>query len=722
MLNKIKLPYLRNFSDSFAPVFASLFLIFVAVPSYVFWLNSSDISWQGSDWVYQFAVASFIAFFLVMISVMISGVICRCINVIANIAFLFVFIRCFFAPVSFGVLEGGEIIEAKIASDLSVYSSLVLILVLLFCSLKYLKLIENIVRVSILVLIPLVTFIYFTHDNSNGVADESHLSRFSKKDNIIVISFDSIQNDLLTELVSDNEKLRNTLNDFTLYTDVTSYAPNTTFSLLSTLVGSYIGAGDSGEVTKKLRRKYGNSTLPSVMAEHNYDVDTFNLPCELASNATCMNTASVLPDSVSGNYRLTAYNVGLLKVIPKSVSWRMVQSLSLNDSGDYIDEVALISADKKGHGFGMDKYTFKQMYTEMYLVDRPVFKIHHYLHSHQPIRLNSECSYDPETPQNIKAAKSAISCVLLEFNKFTQNLKKLGIFDDALIILTSDHGYESNIQPSTRGGKHYDGGLINTNGIWSASRYWPILLIKKPQEKGNLKIDNGPVSLVDIAPTIYDSAKISFCKNSQCDGVGLLGESNLKKRVRKAMFYIGGGEHIDNKHSDTRLFLSENIVGSAYTGINDAMIRASLSGQGLSCNQIVNFNEGSGSHIVDGISGVESWGRWSDSVKSRVLFKIDATKCSEGKLFLNLRGFVSSKNPNQTAKVFLNGRKIGEVIIELGDNKSQEITFNIPTNILMPESINSLEFHIADPVSPSSLGISKDTRLLGLGFESMVFR
>jgi len=700
VINKFKSVYMQNVIDSFMGIVATLFLILVALPAYIFWLNSNDVSWQGALWISQFAVSMCIALLVAIILAMASGATRRFFNAIIVTIYVLVFIRAFFAPVSFGILEGLGINEVQIISDVSLWVSMVLLSVILLCALKYERLVKDIVQTSTVVLVLLVAYIYSSSGSSNAiikasVADKSHLSRFSSNSNILVLSFDSIQNDLLIELLSENEEALDLLDDFTLYADVTGYAPNTSFSMLSTLTGRYIESGDKGAMIKNLRQIYGQVTFPSVLARHNYAVDVFNLPCNLAANSTCMNTASVLPKKNANDYRLTAYDISILKIFPKSISWGIVQSLSKNKRSAVKDEKALIKEDKAGHGYGMDKYTFKQMYKGMYLVDEPVLKFHHYMHTHQPIRFGKNCSYDTRIDQNHQSTKSEIYCTLREFGEFITRLKEIGIYNDALIILTSDHGYESNIQPRTKKGKDYNGGFININGVWSASRYWPILLVKKNGARGKLKMNYTPVSLVDIGPTIYKSANIDFCKNARCDGENLLANYKPRKKMRKSMFYVGGAQNLDNKHYDTKLFQSESIEGEAFSGIKNAMDRMFIDTEELVCGQIVIFNQNKG-YFAYGVSGVESWGRWSDASIAKIQFSVDLDKCTENKLSIKVRGFVRRRHPSQHSEVFLNNVQIGEINIEIGEQNPRDFTFDIPSKLLKPGEINVLEFRIAE--------------------------
>ena len=95
--------------------------------------------------------------------------------------------------------------------------------------------------------------------------------------------------------------------------------------------------------------------------------------------------------------------------------------------------------------------------------------------------------------------------------------------------------------------------------------------------------------------------------------------------------------------------------------------------------------------------------------------------CKSNELSINLRGFVTKSNPEQKAGVLLNNEYIGEVKIKAGESQPKEFSFDVSKKTKC-EEVNTLEFQIENPVSPKSIGVSNDARMLGIGFESMIFQ
>lgn len=360
-------------------------------------------------------------------------------------------------------------------------------------------------------------------------------------------------------------------------------------------------------------------------------------------------------------------------------------------------------------------YNFEKLYKELNIIDKPVFKFYHYLHTHQPIRFNENGEYNANTIQNRDNANLEIKYALKEFNKLLTKLKENNIYDNSLIVFTSDHGYGADIQPKEINGKKYLGGTINSKSFWwPASRYWPTLLVKLPNQRDSLKINNNPVELIDIMPTIFKNKNIK--NENKLDGIDLF--SNVTQE-RYSMFYVGGAKNLKNSHVDSSFFTKNKIDKNSFLSVPNAMNNISMTYYELKSNAIYFFNN----LDIDnnGLSGIENWGRWSDSKTAKLYFKLDEDSCKSKSLVMKLDAFVSSKNPEQKAKVFLNNQAIGELVIKDGEVRPRDFNFDIQNKTNCTE-VNELKFEIENPVSPKSVGVNSDVRELGFGFISMEFK
>jgi len=118
--------------------------------------------------------------------------------------------------------------------------------------------------------------------------------------------------------------------------------------------------------------------------------------------------------------------------------------------------------------------------------------------------------------------------------------------------------------------------------------------------------------------------------------------------------------------------------------------------------------------LHSGWSGLEQWGGvWSIGHTSELSFLVFPEDTSDLKLTFNLRAF-----PNPTyLSVHINEAFMGNYSLSIGE----EITVTAPYQIFSEANIVdgaheiNVRFEIANPISPSELGISPDTRQLGIG-------
>jgi arylsulfatase A-like enzyme len=111
--------------------------------------------------------------------------------------------------------------------------------------------------------------------------------------------------------------------------------------------------------------------------------------------------------------------------------------------------------------------------------------------------------------------------------RFFDSLKKMGLYDDSLIIFTSDHGCEF--------AEH--GGMYHGNTLFQESIFVP-MIIKKPNQKRGSRVNDCIAEGVDILPTVLDICSIRPDK-LEISGTNLFGKNNITI-ARSHLFKKGG--------------------------------------------------------------------------------------------------------------------------------------------------------------------------------------
>jgi len=137
--------------------------------------------------------------------------------------------------------------------------------------------------------------------------------------------------------------------------------------------------------------------------------------------------------------------------------------------------------------------------------DRPFFMFLHYMEPHDPYFVhpyNGEAyarvanpNPDPALADKYRSAyDGAIRFLDGELARLFQDLKATGLYDDALIVLTADHGEEF----------HEHGGWWHGTTLYDEQLAVP-LIVKPPRGGTGGVVNDAMVSSVDIAPTIIQS-------------------------------------------------------------------------------------------------------------------------------------------------------------------------------------------------------------------------
>ena len=115
---------------------------------------------------------------------------------------------------------------------------------------------------------------------------------------------------------------------------------------------------------------------------------------------------------------------------------------------------------------------------------------------------------------------------------------------------------------------------------------------------------------------------------------------------------------------------------------------------------------------ASGFSGYEKWARWSDGPV--VALKIKGTLPKRFEIRFYVGAFAS--NAGKSVKVTIAG-VTEEFVVDRNDPKEYLIQFVLPEKVVNPV----IQIQPPNPVSPKSLGMSGDTRLLGLSFVRITF-
>lgn len=406
---------------------------------------------------------------------------------------------------------------------------------------------------SLVGLIPAFAAFYAAHDFDRppvehrfDIADPT-LIQFSRSQNIILFVLDSFQSDVALKVLQRDADLRTSFDDFTFYADTAATAAKTYLSVPAILTGQ---AFDNGmPVRDFLDRAYlQEGSLPFRLRAEGYDsraflyVHTPQIPDpRLWDNLT----ESRATEDIANLFHLAAMAISPL---PAKVFFARNLSFGQTIPDDALAGSACVAAPETATRFeafkaqgdlvsdtnGDTALWSKLIACAQAGLEQPVFRLFHLQASHWPDFLSPRSPGAGWTAYDAYAAQVHGTLYLLA--DALDRLKQISVYDDATIVVVSDHGAQEYLARFDAAAFGADPAPVGEteSGVMSAAM--ATLLVKpSAQRKSGMQISHAPVSLLDISPTLLKSAGL------QADAPSLSDLTLATKRVRDFYYYVFNG-------------------------------------------------------------------------------------------------------------------------------------------------------------------------------------
>ena len=261
-----------------------------------------------------------------------------------------------------------------------------------------------------------------------------------------------------------------------------------------------------------------------------------------------------------------------------------------------------------------------------------------------------------------------------------QQLKDLGLYDRATVIVMADHGY----------------------GAHSNMEHCPLFMVKLPGESHDFEVSDMPFSQASMADLLTHAVK------------GQLTSMEAWRSEGKRYFY-------SSREHEGIIDLSEYVIDSPGIGKDVEPTGVVYHGDTLNRSRdytlgtVLYFNgrDTGRSCIVSGFSANEGYYTWTSGHDAEMLFEFTETPLGDLEMLLDHGTF----NGEQTVEVWVNEEKI-ETYYAYGEGY---YSVAIPAG-MTDGNVLRVRLHLPDANSPSALGTGDDGRLLGLSMKSVVIR
>ncbi|CAG7647020.1 hypothetical protein PAECIP111802_03894 [Paenibacillus allorhizosphaerae] len=530
------------------------------------------------------------------------------------------------------------------------------------------------------------------------VYDETNQFKFSAKENVIVLLLDTFQTDLFSELISENAEYKNMLSGFTYYPNTVGGFPTTYASVPFILTGQYYD--NSVPMQQFVKEKYLTQSIPLVLRKHNFNVGLYPMVTQTVypSEETASNVSKIKSFTLANTtYVKDLYQTTFFRYVPHFLK-------------KYFYKVDVLNKDPEQHGRDVNFVERAEKKSQVGETN-PTFKFYHLEGAHPPYNLNEKL--ERVKLEGREGYKTKANAALKITEKFLGDLKRIGVYDNSIIVIIGDHGggEKVNVNAGTANDANYTNNSVVASGL-------PLMLYKPMNATGQLKISKVPASLSDISSTIVSELGI----NEKFPGQSLLTLKEDDERQRRFMFYSWEHEYWNKEYLPT---MTEYAV-NGYSWNKDSWIPTyrKYSSEGLNFSPPPTYEYGNQSKF--GIGGdttkYEIWGfstpeqgfTWTDGKGASLSIPV---KKADKDLILKITGFpfLAGQVTHQRVNVKIDGKLLTQW--DITSQGGWEV--KIPKELTNDDVIHcNLEF--LDAVSPFDMKLSDDQRVLALALQSLV--
>ncbi|MBL4681615.1 MAG: sulfatase-like hydrolase/transferase [Pseudomonadales bacterium] len=436
------------------------------------------------------------------------------------------------------------------------------LLILVFFVFRHKLVSQNASFISIMLLLSSTFSLFPYYSAFFGVQEKkyafnaSQVFEFSKRKNVIVILVDTLQADVVNEILTESPDLKDVFSGFTFFRNSVSAFSKTYASVPALLSG--IAFDNSSTLPIYLKETYREKSLPARLLKEGYDVRLHSFaPYSLVAHPeVAMNVAGTKGNSPSQEGMLQKdlvllANLSLFKLAPHLIKpW-------IYNGGNFripLPPVTPIKAEcalvEENVQVSRNNSAFDAKFFDEFLqcasasLDKSTFRYFHLSGAHAPFQFDKKFEYIEQQTINRNNFKAQTRGVFSQLENVFNKLRDLNIYDNATIVVLGDHGagdlaVDLNLKQVGLPLRTQQHSKLNEQKVMGGIA---ALLYKPAKSKGEIRISDVPASLTDVAHTIHSELGL---KSQGFPGLNLFEIKPGDQRVRLHKYYEFGGWDID---------------------------------------------------------------------------------------------------------------------------------------------------------------------------------
>ena len=277
------------------------------------------------------------------------------------------------------------------------------------------------------------------YQNHTYSLNSQNMFLFAPRDNVVLILMDAVGREVFQRVLESHPDVEEIFQDFNCFIRTISPTPLTRFAvpgLLSgvTYSGNYVDAANEEHNAYLRASALAPGSLWQTLGAAGYrrEAYPFIVPTVWLDPALVDNLEPWKEEAISLRPWLELWNLRCMPLILKPWAHRRAQKI-LNDYG--VQDPHVLKA--KGRQLPRDLQLLQRMREESATGERDkIFKYLHFQGAHVPLALDGQMN---PVPEGSLPLDEQVEGVLRIFGEVIRILKKLGVYDNALIVIAGDH-------------------------------------------------------------------------------------------------------------------------------------------------------------------------------------------------------------------------------------------------------------------------------------------
>ena len=518
-----------RFLLAFAPIFLFSYMFLIHSPVEFFISNNTEFEFVLGDFAYKYALLAIgLSVVISALAAFVRGIVCDVIACAAMGLDLCMYIQLNFLNGSLGLLDGNKKAVDIAGNYVNAGIWLLLFLlpfVLFFVLKKYrtrvivmlcgaLCVMQAASIASLLIQSPKSVF---ERETSQYYLSANDQFTVSADKNIIILVVDAYSNSYIGEFFENYPEVKDVVKDFTYYNNADCHYEVSEFSI------NYIVSGTEWDPSIKIDDwcetaldNERTNTFYARLAEKGYIFNLYSGQIGALSKTAKQDAVGKVANMLQIDCIFEVNDEIMFGLFTRASLYRFAPMLFKGalefTAGDYSGAYKVLSKGKQGinthlSGYSDNEEFYNDLRTKRLKTDdnSNYYILQHLVGVHGPLKTNEKC----ETVEEATLLQTERGCWMY-LEEYLNQMKELGVYDDATIIITADHGAHHN---------YYDG--------------QPIFFMKSPHESHERYTEtNAPISFTDIMPTVL------YLAGAKYDDLGTTVYEHTEDEQRERTLFI----------------------------------------------------------------------------------------------------------------------------------------------------------------------------------------